>query len=153
MGTGSGGLTVLSPNGGGTLTLAATATEGYTGPTTVLGGTLLVTNSALITAGASILPANSNLTVTNGKVSLAGNQSASYAFNDLTAGTVTLNSGGVLSADQTVNNTTNLYRLVMNGGTLAATQPPALNNQHFTINNNQVYATGACAFADFGQYR
>ena len=140
VGTGSGGLTVLSPGGGGTLTL--TATEGYTGPTTVLGGTLLVTNSAVSAAGASILPQNSNLTVSNGKVSLAGNQGASYAFNDLTAGTATLNSGGVLSADQTANNTTNLYTLVMNGGTLAATQAPATNNQHFTI-NNQVLATGA----------
>ncbi len=138
-GTGSGGLTVLSPGGGGTLTL--TATESYTGPTTVLGGTLLVTNSAVGTAGVSILPQNSNLSVSNGKVSLAGNQS-SYTFNDLTAGTTTLNSGGVLSADQTTNNTINLYMLVMNGGTLAATQPPASNNQHFTI-NNQIYATGA----------
>jgi autotransporter-associated beta strand protein len=141
VGTGNGGLTLLSPSGSGTLTLSPSTAEGYTGPTTVLGGTLLLTNTALTAAGASVLPANSSLAVSNGKVSLAGNSSFAYGINNTAAGTVTLNSGGVLSADQTQNNTTNLYTLTMNGGTLAATQPPAVNNQHFTI-NNQVFATG-----------
>ncbi len=136
VGTGSGGLAVTGP---GTLTL--TATGSFTGATTLSGGTLILSNSAVTTAGASILPQNSNLSVTSGKVSLFGSQ-ASFGISDTTAGTVTLNSGGLLSADQTANNTFNLYTLVMNGGTLAATQPAGTNNQHFTI-NNQIFATGA----------
>jgi fibronectin-binding autotransporter adhesin len=135
---GSGGLAISSVNGG---TLTLTGTNTYTGPTSVSGCTLIVSNSA-VSAAASILPQNSSLSVTNGKVSLAGNQFSSYGINDTSAGTVTLNSDGLLSADQTQNNSTNLYTLVMNGGTLAATQPPAANSQHFTI-NNQIYATGA----------
>ena len=121
--------------GGGTMTMTANNT--YSNGTTVSGGTLILDNTS--TSTAYILAANSNLTITGATVSLRGNKA--NAIYDAVGGTVTINSGGVLSADSTSNNAHNLNTVLLNGGTLANTTAPLSGNGNYLLNNT-VTTTG-----------
>lgn len=99
------GTTGLSKSGNGTLSINNTGTNNYTGATTISGGTLQI-NSAISTSA--------NVTVqSGGTLSVIGN---------LTAGTVTINSGGMLAGGASANITASVinngYAGLSNGGTL-----------------------------------
>ena len=109
-----GGNAGLTSSGAGTLVLKPTALETYTGGTFVTAGTLTLDNTT-IGANKGSIAANSNLTISNGTVNLAGSQNALY---DATGGTVTINAGGTLY-DTLTTGTDNIWVLQMAGGTLS----------------------------------
>ena len=132
--TSSGGS--LAKTGSGVLTL--TAANSFAGGTTVSGGALVLNE----TGGPSIIAANSNLTISGGTVSLQGNQY--NAINNNNSGTVTINAGGLLSANVTAgNNAHNLFNLVLNGGALAASQSSNWSSGSQFAINGAVTATGS----------
>ena len=107
----------IAKSGSGTLELSAANT--YNGSTIVNGGMLILNATGGGNTG-KILPQNSNLTITSGTVSLQGN--SQNIIYDPSSGTITLNAGGLLSADAASGgNGHNIYTLVLNGGTLATT--------------------------------
>ena len=102
----------------GTGTLMLTAANTYSGGTIVSNG-LLVLDKTGKNDTTPILAANSNLTITNATVSLAGGTTANAIYNT-SGGTITLNGGGTLAASQTTFNAHNVYNVIMNGGLLTA---------------------------------
>ena len=125
---------VISGNGSltkyGTGTLTLTANNTYGGGATVNSGKLVLWSN-----GSPIVPANSNLTINAGTVSTQG---PSYvAIEDTSGGTVTINAGGLLSADSPSGyNLQYLYNLVLNGGTLGATYGGGSTTGNFRAMNS-----------------
>ena len=95
-------------------------------------GTLVLNGSALGNP-AKILPQNSNLTINaGGTVSLQGTQS--NLIYDNTSGTITINAGGLLSADNSGLNAQSVYAVVLSGGTLGAREAtPGANDAIFYV--------------------
>jgi autotransporter-associated beta strand protein len=128
-------------SGTGSVTQAGSGNLIFTGLNSYSGGTF-VTNGTLtldVTGHSNpqpVIAADSNLTITNGTVNLIGDV-ANTLYNT-TAGTVTINAGGILSANGTsaANNTNNLFALVMNGGTLAGGTATTNVFRHFTFNSD-----------------
>lgn len=113
-GTGSGGLTLNSTAGGGTLTLSAANT--YTGPTLVNAGMLLAN-----TASGGSATGTGAVTVNSGGV-LAGGSAATPGNIVATSGnTVTIQSGGTISAGNGIAFTSTPGLLNTTGGDGATT--------------------------------
>jgi fibronectin-binding autotransporter adhesin len=112
--TQNGGARSLTKSGAGTMQLAAIGSN-YSGGTVVTGGTLILNSTGKTEPASGIIPANSNLTISDAAVSLVGN-AGNNIFNS-TGGTVTITSG-TLSADQASNNSHHLYNVVLDGGVL-----------------------------------
>jgi autotransporter-associated beta strand protein len=110
------GSVAITKSGAGTLYLTAANT--YSGGTIVSNGTLVLdkTGKDGITPN---LAANSNLTITNATVSLAGGNTSNAIYNT-SGGTITLSGGGTLVASQATFNAHNVYNVDMNGGLLTA---------------------------------
>jgi fibronectin-binding autotransporter adhesin len=104
------GTGALTKNGTGTLTVSA-ASNLAAGVTVNSGLVVVKSNNAL---GSGTV---GNLVINGGTVSIQSN--AFNAFGSpIATTTITIGSGGVLRADNTVNNATNLAPLTLNGGTL-----------------------------------
>jgi fibronectin-binding autotransporter adhesin len=112
--TQNGGARSLTKSGAGTMQLAAIGSS-YSGGTFVTGGTLILNSTGKTEPASGIIPANSNLTISDAAVSLVGN-AGNNIYNQF-GGTVTITSG-TLSADQASNNSHHLYNVVLDGGVL-----------------------------------
>ena len=109
--SGSGAMVKTGP---GTLTLAGTNT--YSGGTTLNEGTLVLDSTGK-TNPATILPANTALTIETGTtVNLIGNTLNSIVNSS--AGTITIGSGGSLNLNHTTNNSFNFFNLTLNEGSV-----------------------------------
>ncbi len=86
----------MNINAPGTFLLAGN--NSYTGGTTVNGGTLVL-NYPGSGGAVAVIPSNQNLTINAATVSCQGSEY--YGIYDSTAGTVTVNAGGLLSDDAT----------------------------------------------------
>jgi autotransporter-associated beta strand protein len=121
--SGTGGIV---KSGSGTLTLSSSNT--YSGGTTANAGTINLT-------AASSLPADSNLTVNNGAtVNTTG--SVYVIINNTFGGTIMINAGGKVSANNSALNNHNIFTLVMNGGELAGGTAADPDYGHFKFWGN-----------------
>lgn len=87
----------------------------HTGPTEVLGGTLVLDTGFSF---GPLIPAGSTLTISNGAVRLSGTSS-----NALGQGPIVIKSGGVLSAENAGSAVHHLGPLTLQGGTVAGGNP------------------------------
>lgn len=112
-------------DGGGQLSLTKTGTGSqtlrhantHTGPTQVLGGTLILDTSF---SNGPLIPVGSTLTISNATVRLTGT-----AYNALGQGPAVIQTGGVLSGESTAQNAHTLGLLTLQGGTLTGVNPDA----------------------------
>ena len=109
---GTGGLTVNSSAGGGTLTLTGSST--YTGATIINGGTVVVAGP---NSPSSTLTYTSGVTINNGGTLVAQGSNSLFGYGGPMA-LVTINAGGKLTMD--VNSFVSLANVTLNGGELAS---------------------------------
>ena len=125
------GTTGLTKSGTGTLTLANTGTNNFSGNTVVSAGTLLI-NNALSNAA--------NVTVQSGAtLAVAGN---------LTTGTVTINTGGILTggAGGAIN------AMLVNNGNISLPSGGTFTFNGAVTNNGTMQLTGGTQFAATGAF-
>ena len=120
--------------------------DANSGGTIVNGGTLILDHSGVTGTNAYTTPvllANGNLTISNATVSLYTNAAAGNVLYNTTGGTVTIKTGGVLSADATTAaaNVNGLYNVSMQGGTLGYTTAANTTYGHYQIYGT-IYASG-----------
>ncbi|MEI6714975.1 MAG: autotransporter-associated beta strand repeat-containing protein, partial [Verrucomicrobiota bacterium] len=152
-GTGS-----LTKSGVGQVTSSVVNT--LTGGVIVSGGTLVFDNTGRSNSTSSI-PSSSDMTISSGTVKLIGDIYGGYYST--TAGTVTLNSGGVLRNDRSIWNTDMLYNVAFSGGTLTSGTGSVNSNsanwyiygalaasgtEISTISSNIIKATGTALAVD-----
>ena len=129
------GATGLVKNGAGTLTInnkAATGNE-ISGAFVVNGGTVVVTDSSGANQNIGLALKNiKSITINGATMSLQGTQNAL----SLNLGPITIQNGGVLSADCVVGNNHSLGALTLNGGTLAVGGTVQASYGNFSLNGD-----------------
>mgnify|MGYP002622846463 CR=1 FL=1 len=132
----SGGSNTLVKTGTGTMTLTNANT--YTGATVVNDGTLELNRTA--GSGGNIISPSSAITIDNAVMRLTGDQ-----FNAIQGNTVTIQNGGVLTADSTANNAHNISGLTLNNGTLTSSGGSDGGYGNFVIGAGGVNVIGSAA--------
>src|SRR6185436_10574125 len=103
-------------SGPGTLTISGPGGYTFSGSMTVNGGTVIASKPDATANGAI---GNGNLTINSGARVIATGDNSLAGISTANAKTITVNSGAILTNMSTT--TCKLNRLVLNGGTLAAT--------------------------------